>query len=112
MKKTTLLLFFISLTLFTFSQTKPYIKESLLYLTVENGVGVDVPVRFEFYGEKTLNVIKQKDYYLNSWLFYGISQARQEIKKCRQILFKPWTQKLMRSIHPTVFSLHTKTFFH
>ena len=67
MKKTTLLLFFISLTLFTFSQTKPYIKESLLYLTVENGVGVDVPVRFEFYGEKTLNVIKQKDYYKN-WL--------------------------------------------
>lgn len=67
MKKTIFLLLFFSISLFTFSQSKPYFKESLLYLTVENGVGVDVPVRFEFFGEQTLNVIKQKDYYKN-WL--------------------------------------------
>jgi hypothetical protein len=67
MKKTIFLLLFLSVSLFTFSQSKPYFKESLLYLTVENGVGVDIPVKFEFFGEPTLNVIKQKEYY-KSWL--------------------------------------------
>jgi hypothetical protein len=67
MKKTILSFLLIFLSIITFSQSKPYFKESLLYLTIENGVGVDVPVRFQFFSEQILNVIKQKDYYKN-WL--------------------------------------------
>ena len=42
MKNTIFLLLFFSVSLFTFSQSKPYFKESLLYLTLGNGVvGLD-----------------------------------------------------------------------
>ena len=67
MKKIILSLLLVSISLFTFSQSKPYLKESNLYLTFENGVGVEVPVRFQYFEDRVLNIIKEKDYF-KKWL--------------------------------------------
>ncbi len=63
MKRTILSLLFISISFFTFSQSKPIVKEDIMYLTIENGVGIDVPVRFDLFGKHTLDMIKNLEYY-------------------------------------------------
>ena len=67
MKRTVLSFLMIVSSIFCFSQSKPYLKDSNLYLTIENGVGVEVPVRFQYFEDGVLNIIKEKDYYKN-WL--------------------------------------------
>lgn len=67
MKKTILSLLMIFSSIFCFSQSKPYLKESNLYLTIENGVGVEIPVRFQYFEDRVLNIIKEKDYF-KKWL--------------------------------------------
>lgn len=107
MKKIILSLLLVSITLFTFSQSKPYLKESNLYLTIENGVGVEVPVRFQYFEDRVLNIIKEKEFFKNWIINYDkntSSTLKEEWKDVEPICIF-LTEVIRKSSRQTMYQL-------
>ena len=111
MKKTILSFLIIFSSIFCFSQSKPYLKDSILYLTIENRLGVEVPVRFQFFEDSVLDIIKKEDYFkkwLSNYDKYTSPTLKEEWKDVEPICI--FLSHLIRNSSHLIFRLKKKSY--